>query len=254
MEIIPDRGAHFSSSVHHWIAVIFTSCVLIACITLVSWASLIDVTKSKKVRSDYTQQPTELIVSLDSIEKPLSSIFHSLLPLTWRVGRELRTHHPWMSLLSEEASKPRVWARKLVSLSLKVVGLLFSDSIVNIIGYGKRDASVGFTIAILAVQMVVLASFLHQICESLLVHSFPYISSLTCRLCMKNNTGNSKTSSVAPSPAHGMYPILPTGSSLADFSAGSSVDTVHLEFFRDIFQYWSLIPERAKIHLCGEIL
>ena len=266
-EIIPVQETGFSSTPNHsWAAVIFTSCVLVTCIISISWASVMDVTMSKKVRSDFSLQQstelqsTELLAGLDSIEKPLPPIFHSL-PLIWRIAAEFRSHHPWLALLLySSSSKPRVFMRRLCSLSLKISALLFSDSIVYTIGYVHGDAIIGLTVTIAAVQMVVLASFLHQICESLLVHSFAYLSSLTCYQWITSRSNDNdksmpkdKLSSVAPSPEGLMYSILPTGAPQEVEAVIPSVETVFRQFLRDIFRYWSSLPEREKIKLCGEI-
>ena len=327
-EIIPEQATSFSSTPDHsWVAVIFTSCILVTCIISISLASLMNGTVSKKVRSDFSLQSTELLLdSLDSIEKPLPPIFHSL-PLIWRIATEFRSHHPWLTLLYSSSSKPLVLMRRLSSLSLKISALLFSNSIVYTIGYVHGDATIGLTVAIAAVQMVVLASFLHQICESLLVHSFAYLSSLTGHLCNNSNNNNSsndydenkprndknkpssvspspegfmynsnndydenkprngrnkpssvspspeglmyncsndydenkprngknKPSSVSPSPEGLMYSILPTGTPQVDEIVIPSVETVFRQFLRDLFEYWSSLPEREKIKFCGEI-
>ena len=269
-EIIPEQATSFSSTPDHsWAAVIFTSCILMTCIISISWASVMNVTVSKKVRNDFSLQLTELLLdSLDSIEKPLPQIFHSL-PLIWRIAAEFRSHHPWLTLLYSSSAKPRVLMRRLSSLSLKIFALLFSNSIVYSIGYVHGDATIGLTIAIAAVQMVVLASFLYQICESLLVHSFAYLSSLTCHQCNNKSSnninsindydenklrnGNNKPSSVSPSPEGLMYSILPTGTPQVDEIVIPSVETVFRQFLRDLFQYWSSLPEREKIKFCGEI-
>jgi hypothetical protein len=159
--------------------------------------------------------------------------------------------------------------RRLSSLSLKIAALLFSNSIVYTIGYVHRDVTIGLAVAIAAVQMVVLACFLHQICESLLEHSFAYLFSLTCHQCNNNNSNNynsnydndknkprnnkNKPSTVAPSPDGLMYSILPTGAPQVDETVIPSVETVFRQFLRDLFEYWSSLPEREKIKFCGEI-
>ena len=69
----------------------------------------------------------------------------------------------------------------------------------------------------------------------------------------KPRNGKNKPSSVSPSPEGLMYSILPTGTPQVDEIVIPSVETVFRQFLRDLFEYWSSLPEREKIKFCGEI-
>jgi len=183
IDILVQNKSSSSSSMNTYdysTGLFFTSSLLLL-IILILMFSIINVNnQSKKIGIlNKTKNDNNTIVNIDFIERCLPSIYHTL-PLMTRILKEFQCKHPILSLFfssstSKTSSASLALLKRSLSLSIKIISLLFSITITYLIIDVNNYGSFKTTIIIVAIIAIVLSSMIFKIIETLFISSYLYI-------------------------------------------------------------------------------
>jgi hypothetical protein len=176
----------------------FTSSLLLLIILLLMFSIININNQSKKIGIlNKTKNDNNTIVNIDFIERCLPSIYHTL-PLMTRILKEFQCKHPILSLFFSSSSKTSsaslALLKRSLSLSIKIISLLFSITITYLIIDVNNYGSFKSTIIIVAIIAIVLSSIIFKIIETLFISSYLYIIIINFK-CRSLSSSSSKAMS-----------------------------------------------------------
>ena len=182
IDILIQNKSSSSSSMNRYdysTGLFFTSSLLLLIILMLMFSIINIYNPSKKIGiSNKTKNDNNTIVNIDFIERCLPSIYHTL-PLMTRILKEFQCKHPILSLFFSSSSKTSsaslAFLKRSLSLSIKIISLLFSITITYLIIDVNNYGSFKSTIIIVAIIAIVLSSIIFKIIETLFISSYLYI-------------------------------------------------------------------------------